>query len=362
MMQKNKLPLKGLKILDLTRLLPGPVATMHLADMGAKVIKIEDKNQGDYSRSMSHVRNQISLLYLTVNKNKKVLRLNLKEKKDYKKFLHLIKEVDVLIESFRPGVMKKLHLDWNVLKNHNEKLVMCSISGFGQNGPLSSLAGHDINYLGLSGMLSQNSGSDGKPVLPNLQIADLLGGALSAVQGILAGVFSVKMGNKGCFVDISMTDSVFAHNIMPLLSINFFGKSSNPARDFLTGGLPCYNIYKTRDKKFMALGALELKFWRNFCLILNRKDLIKKHWTLGQKIGGTQAMKVKAELEEVFSTKSREYWTNEFLEKDCCVTPILTAEEAISHYHFVEGKKIFTENHKTEGKYWKVKTPFVFKN
>ncbi len=235
-------PLSGITILDLTRLLPGPMATMHLADMGATVIKIEDKGVGDYARTMSHVRHELSQLFIAVNRGKEIIRLDLKDPQDHARFLSMVDTADAVVESFRPGVMTRLGLGWETLKTRNPKLVMCAITGYGQSGPLALAAGHDINYVGYAGMLAQNTDDEGRPVLPNLQIGDLLGGAQSAVQGLLAALLAVKMGGSGRFIDVAMTDAVFAHNLMPLLAYNFYGKTAAPARDFLTGGVPCYNI------------------------------------------------------------------------------------------------------------------------
>ena len=353
-------PLAGITVLDLTRLLPGPMATMHLADMGATVIKIEDKGAGDYARTMSHVRNELSQLFIAVNRGKKFIQLDLKDPNDRTDFLDLVMQADVVIESFRPGVMKKLGLDWEVLRTHNPKLVMCAISGYGQTGPLSQAAGHDINYLGYAGVLAQNTDAAGRPVLPNLQIADLLGGTQSALQGLLAALVAVKMGGAGRYVDVAMTDAAFAHHLMPLLAVNYYGHSAKPAHDFLTGGVPCYNIYRTKDERYMAVGALELKFWESCCDVLLRPDLKNHHWSLGQVIGGKEAMAVKAALDEIFSQATQAEWIQRFAAVDCCVSPVLQTEEAISHPHFVARKMISCEQHATEGDYYKTQASVKF--
>ncbi len=353
-------PLSGITVLDLTRLLPGPVATMHLADMGATVIKIEDKGVGDYARTMSHVRHELSQLFIAVNRGKQVLNLDLKHPEDHARFLHLVDTADVVIESFRPGVMDRLGLGWEVLKARNPKLVMCAISGYGQTGPMALAAGHDINYVGYAGMLAQNTDDEGRPVLPDLQIGDLLGGSQSAVQGILAALLAVKMGGPGRFVDISMTDAVFAHNIMPLLAFNYYGKTAAPARDFLTGGVPCYNVYRTKDHRYMAVGALELKFWEACCDVIGRQDLKTRHWSLGQDIGGDDAMQVKSELEAIFATRTQQEWNQAFETADCCVTPVLSTEEAIHHPQFIARRLSSTAMHPTEGDYVKTRPSVLF--
>ena len=355
-------PLAGITILDLTRLLPGPMATMHLADMGATVIKIEDKGAGDYARTMSHVRHELSQLFIAVNRGKSLLQLDLKDPADHAQFLQMVETADVVIEGFRPGVMDRLGLGWDVLKQKNPRLVMCAISGYGQDGPLALQAGHDINYIAYAGMLAQNCDDDGRPVLPNLQIGDLLGGAQSALQGLLAALLGARISGHGRFVDVAMTDGVFAHNIMPLLAVNQTGKTAEPGRDFLTGGLPCYNVYRTSDARYMAVGALELKFWQSCCDYLQRPDLKQQHWSLGQAIGGDDAMAIKAELDAIFAQRTLQEWTTVFAESDCCVTPILSTEEVIRHPHFIARQMAQQATHPTEGDYWKTGCPIKFKD
>jgi crotonobetainyl-CoA:carnitine CoA-transferase CaiB-like acyl-CoA transferase len=354
------LPLQGIRVLDLTRLLPGPACTMHLADMGAEVIKIEDPGPGDYARHMGAVRKEVSLFFLAVNRGKQFLRLDLKDAAQRDSFLGMVAGADVVVESFRPGVMDKLGLGWEVLRARNPKLVMCSISGYGQTGPFAQLAGHDINYIGYAGMLEQNAGPDGTPAIPNLQIGDLLGGTLSAVQGILAALLSAKMTGRGRHVDVSMTDAVFAHNIMPMAAVNHNGHPAAPARDLLTGGVPCYNVYRTSDARFMAVGALELKFWESCCDVLERPDLKKRHWACGQQVDGDDARAVKAELEAIFAQHPLSYWTEKFAAADCCVTPILRADEALHHPLFAARKMASKESHPTEGDYWHISPSVKF--
>ncbi len=344
-------PLAGITILDLTRLLPGPMATLHLADMGATVIKIEDKGAGDYARTMSHVKNELSQLFIAVNRGKQFRRLDLKDAHDRGEFLALVETADAVVESFRPGVMARLGLGWETLKTRNPKLVMCAITGYGQTGPMALAAGHDINYVGYAGMLAQTTDDSGRPALPNLQVGDLLGGAQAAVQGILAALLAVKMGGSGRFVDVSMTDAVFAHNLMPLLALNHYGHSAPPARDFLTGGVPCYGVYRCSDGRYMAVGALELKFWESCCDVLGRPDLKTRHWSLGQVIGGADALAVRAELDAIFATRSRDEWTALFEPADCCVTPVLSTEEAAVHPQLLARQMVRTASHPTEGSY-----------
>ncbi len=344
-------PLDGIRILDLTRLLPGPMASMHLADMGAEVIKIEAPGGGDYARTMGPVKVEVSQFFMAINRGKQFLELDLKDAADRERFLALVDGADVVIEGFRPGVMARLGLGWDALKRRKPALVMCAISGYGQAGPFAQRAGHDINYIGYAGMLEQSSGSDGTPALANLQVGDLLGGAQSAVQGILAALVGVKMGGPGRFVDVSMTDAVFAHNLMPAVAVNNTGRPAPPGRDLLTGGVPCYNVYRTSDGRFMAVGALELKFWESCCDVLGRPDLKQHHWECGQEVGAADAMAVKAELDAIFVQHPLAHWIQLFDPVDCCVTPILRMDEAMRHPLFVERHMVQARQHPTEGAY-----------
>ncbi len=354
------LPLKGIRILDLTRLLPGPAASMHLADMGAKVIKIEDPGIGDYARGIGPVRHEVSLFFAAVNRGKQFLRLDLKNADERERFLGMVEQADVVMESFRPGVMDKLGLGWATLKARNSSLVMCSISGYGQDGPLAHMAGHDINYAGYAGMLEQNAVADSMPALPNLQIGDLLGGAQSALQGILAALVGAKLNGCGRHVDVAMTDCVFAHNIMPLVAINQTGRPAAPGLDLLTGGVPCYNLYRTSDGRHMAVGALEYKFWEICCAVLERPDLIERHWSRGQKIGGTEALVIKAELDKLFAAHDLAWWTSKFAAADCCVTPVLRMDEALIHPHFQARRMAAKTHHQTEGEMWQIAPSIKF--
>lgn len=356
----TELPLSGIRVLDLTRLLPGPVATMHLADMGAEVTKIEDPGPGDYARAMGPVRNEVSQFFVAVNRGKRMMRLDLKDAAHREQLLAMVETADVLVESFRPGVMDKLGLGWDVLRARNPKLVMCAISGYGQDGPYAMLAGHDINYIGYAGMLDQNAGPDGRPALPNLQVGDLLGGAQTALQGILAALVAVKMGGMGRFVDVSMTDAVFANNIMPLVAVNNGGDAA-PGRDLLTGGVPCYNVYRTSDGRYMAVGALELKFWQGCCDVLQRPDLKARHWQLGQHVGGADALAVQAELDAIFAQRTLAQWTEAFAGSDCCVSPILRTSEALAHPLFQARGMAARALHESEGEYWAAAGPLKFK-
>ncbi len=265
------------------------MATLHLADMGADVVKIEDTGAGDYAREIGPMHEGTAVFFRLVNRNKRGMRLDLKNPKGREVFLRLSKKADVVVEGFRPGVMKKLALDYEAVAKINPRIVYCSISGYGQDGPYAQRAGHDINYIGCAGVGDQ-IGTAEAPVVPNFQIADLLGGALTPVMGILAALIDAR------------------------------------GTGMLDGGLPCYNIYRTRDGRWMAVGALERKFWETLCDILGCADLKGKHI-----VHGEEARPVKERLAAAFASRTQHEWSEIFARADCCVSPILSVDEALEN-------------------------------
>jgi crotonobetainyl-CoA:carnitine CoA-transferase CaiB-like acyl-CoA transferase len=270
-------PLHGIKVLDLTRLLPGPLATLHLADMGADVIKIKDTGVGDYARTLGASSKSHAWLFLLVNRNKRALRLDLKQAAGREVFLELARQADVIVDSFRPGVVDKLGIDYETVRTGNPRLVYCAITGYGQTGPYRDRAGHDLNYCGYAGISDQIGVAGGAPAIPNVQIGDLLGGSLSAAMGILAALVDAQRSGQGRYVDVAMTDCALAHAIFPLISQLTYGHTLLRGQDFLTGALPCYSIYETADSRYIAVGALEEKFWTLCCQTLGRPDLARYH-------------------------------------------------------------------------------------
>lgn len=312
-------PLAGIRVLDLTRLLPGPVATLHLADLGAEVIKIEDPQIGDYARTLGTGSGEDSAYFRMINRNKQGMVLDLKKPDGVEVFLRLAATADVIVESFRPGVVDKLGIGYQAVRALNPKVTYCSISGYGQDGPYKDLAGHDINYLGYAGVLEQIGLEGSQPAIPNFQIADLLGGALTGVMGILAAVVEAQRTGQGRYVDVSMTDSVLAHTYFAMLRLNDAGHSAPRGGDLLSGGLPCYATYRCADGKYMAVGALEGKFWKICCTTLERPEWVARQWDAS----------LRSDMAALFATRSRDDWAKRFLPTDCCVTPILSPEEAL---------------------------------
>ncbi len=312
-------PLAGIRVLDLTRLLPGPVATLHLADLGAEVIKIEDPQVGDYARTLGTGQGDDSAYFRMINRNKQGLVLDLKKPEAVAVFLRLAQAADVIVESFRPGVVDKLGIGYAAVQAINPRIAYCSISGYGQTGPYRDLAGHDINYLGYAGVLEQIGTEGSAPAIPNFQIADLLGGALTAAMGILAAVVEAQRTGQGRYIDVSMTDSVLAHTYFAMLRLNDAGHSAPRGGDLLAGGLPCYATYRCADGKYMAVGALEGKFWQVCCQVLERPEWVARQWDAG----------LRGEMAALFATRSRDDWAARFATADCCVTPVLSPEEAL---------------------------------
>lgn len=321
------LPLNGVRILDLSRLLPGAYASQMLADFGADVIKIEEPGSGDYARLMPpHGPGGKSLYFLATNRNKRSVTLNLKHPQGREIFLRMVRQADVVLESFRPGVMERLGLDYERLKEINPGLVYCAISGYGQDGPYQQRAGHDLNYAGYAGLLHYNRGPHGEPVMPPTQLGDLAGGSFMAVIGILTALMGRTQSGEGRMVDVSMTEGVMA--LLPLLSTYYLstGKAPLPGHSSLDGGLPCYNIYETKEGKHITLAALEPKFWHTFCTRIGHLELLPFHTPVGP---GEREQAISM-LRAIFKTKTRDEWLSELAEIDACVGPVHTLEEAFN--------------------------------
>ena len=311
-------PLDGVRVLDLSRLLPGPVCTLHLADLGADVVKVEDTGRrrlraraGPRSdRRRTRPPDAPSAFFRMVNRNKRSLALDLKASAGRDAFLRLAQRADVIVESFRPGVVDRLGVGYAAVAALNPRIVYCSITGYGQTGPYRDRAGHDINYLGYAGVLDQTGVSGGPPALSNLQVADLLGGAMNASTGILAALFGASRTGNGTHVDIAMTDGSLAHNIFALHAIETLGHAQARGDDLLTGGVPCYGVYATQDGRHLAVGALEGKFWRALCEALDRPDLVA-----GQLATGRAGAAVRQQLAAIFAQQTQAHWIERLAER-----------------------------------------------
>jgi crotonobetainyl-CoA:carnitine CoA-transferase CaiB-like acyl-CoA transferase len=328
--------LAGLVVLDMTRLLPGPAATMHLADLGADVIKVEDTGAGDYMRAFPPaVRNAagkaVNPSFEATNRGKRSIAIDLKSPQGREVLLRLARRADALIEGFRPGVLDRLGLGWEALHAVNPKLVVCSLSGYGQTGPLALRAGHDVNYIAMTGVLDQNR-VNGEPAIPNLQMGDLLGGTLAALGMLLAALLSAQRTGQGRYLDVAMTDGLLAHHFFPLAELDA-GGVPRAERSLLTGGVACYRIYRTADDRHLAVGALEHKFWQAFCTAAGLPELVERHWAYGEAPGSDAARDTIDRVAERVRCKTLAEWGAVFDQVDCCATPVLTPAEALAHPH-----------------------------
>lgn len=316
------LPLEGLRVLDFTRLLPGPLGSMLLADFGAEVIKVEEPKGGDPGRKTAPLKDGVSLRHLMINRGKKSLTLNLKHQDGQKVLKRLIESTDILLEGFRPGVMVRLGADYATLSQINPKLIYASLTGFGQKGPLANTAGHDINYLGYGGVLAVSGKTE--PTLPGVQIADVGGGLLTLV-GILTALLERARTGKGRYLDVSLFDASLLF-LLPILA-EALGLEGKPklAQMRLNGKWACYGVYPTQDGRFVTLGALESKFWERFCTLVHRPDWIPLHDDEPSQEG------LKKGLRGLFSTKPQKAWLDLFNGEDVCVGPVLEPEQTIAH-------------------------------
>ena len=328
-------PLAPLRVLDLSRLLPGPMACRHLADLGAQVLKVEPPLPGrpglpgDDAAYMGPGEDGVSHFYRVVNHGKRRLVLDLKQPEQLATLRALVAEAHAVVEGFRPGVMDRLGLGYEALQAINPAIVLTSISGYGQEGPLRLAAGHDLNYLSLAGVVDQTRTPDGRPVFSHLQIADQLGGAQTAAIGTLAAVLGAQWTGQGRWVDVSMTDAVRQHQVILGTDALADGESPAPGASLLNGGVPCYNLYRCADNRWLAVGALELKFWQGVCAVVGRDDWAARHWSLGEAPGSEAARGLIDELGALIGSRPLAVWVERFAGADCCVTPVLGAHEAL---------------------------------
>jgi crotonobetainyl-CoA:carnitine CoA-transferase CaiB-like acyl-CoA transferase len=350
-------PLEGIRILDLTRLLPGPYGTMLLGDLGAEVIKIEEPEQGDYARWYPPHINRVGSRHLLLNRSKKSLTLNLKKPEGRSILLKMVERgADALIEQFRPGVMDRLGVGYKELEKANSRLIYCSLTGFGQDGPYRDLAGHDINYIGIGGILGLTGLKGGPPAIPGIQIADLVAGGLYSVIGILAALAARQKTGRGQFVDISMLDGVVS--LIPDAAALFFAEGESPrmGERRLTGGLPQYQTYRAKDGKYLAVGALEDKFWANLSRALGKAE-----WAhLAPKEGEPRTQEIREEMTRIFLTKTREEWLDLLMKEDTCVTAVHSLEETFSDPQVLHRKMLVEVPHPKAGRTKQIGVPIKF--
>ncbi len=341
----GKSALQGLRVIDLTRLLPGGFCTQILADLGADVLKIEEPGRGDYNRSFEPLAKEESGSFLLLNRNKKSMTLNLKSDQGKEIFLALVENADIVVEGFRPGVMDRLGLQYSVLKERNPKLIYCAISGFGQDGPYRLKSGHDLNYMALAGVLPLFGRKGEDPIVPGLSIADVGGGSMPAITGILAAVIARFRSGKGQSIDISMTDGA-----MSWLSYHgadyLFGnvEPKGGERPFI-GQAPSYNVYRCADGKHVALGIIEKHFWERFCDAVELEDLKAEQWP-----EGARADLQFERLSKLFATMERDEWVERLEDVDIPFSAVLNVGEAFADEHSVHRKMLMSVDHPVEGK------------
>lgn len=327
-------PLAGLKVLDLSRLLPGPFATMVLAQLGAQVDKIEDPSGGDYLRLMPPQVGGMNAVFHALNRGKRSVVLDLKRPEARAALLRLAVGYDVLVESFRPGVLDRLGLGYDQLREKNPRLVYCAITGYGQTGPLAQRAGHDLDYLARAGVLGLTGPEGGPPQVPGVQVADVGGGALFAVAGILAALTARAVSGEGRFVDVSMCEGALTFGLLGLMS-RYGGMGKLAGADVLGGGIAAYNTYRTKDGKAVALAALEPKFWGAFC------SGVGLPFDLQALAPGPHQPACKRKVAELIGARTRDEWASFAAGHDCCLEPVLEPDELPGDAQHA-ARKVFT--------------------
>ncbi len=325
------MPLTGIRLLDLTRLLPGAYCTLLLADMGADVIKVEEPKTGDYMRWTPPLVEGQSALFNAINRNKRSVTLNLQADAGRELLLRLVEGADVLVEGNRPGVMQRLGVGWDVLHSRNPRLVMCSITGYGQDGPYASRAGHDLNYMATAGGLGLNGERDGPPLPLAVQVADIGGGGLQPAVAILGALLGVQRGGEGRWVDASMTDGAVSWLALAFAARDA-GETVTRGYQRLAGRYACYRVYACKEGGYYSVAALEPKFWKALCDALERPDLVELQYS--------EDRAAQAALEEIFASQTRRDWQQRLATLDACCEPVLEIDE-VRHHPQVTARQLF---------------------
>lgn len=304
--------LEGVKVLDLSRLLPGPFCSMVLADHGADVISVEDKKfQAD------------GLFFNNVNRNKRHMSLDLKKREGLEIFFKLAESSDVILEGFRPGVVKRLGVDYESIKKVNPKVIYCSITGYGQDGPMSDMVGHDVNYLSTAGVLDLIGTPDTPPSIPGAQFADIAGGSMNAVIGILLALYSRKVTGQGQYIDISMTDGMIPFTTLPLY-FKDLGMNQKKSESMFSHRYACYNTYETKDGRYLSIGAVEFRFWKKLCDYLGVPEYAKLQYDEERKD------EVIEKLRDIFISKSIDEWDLELKDQEFCYAKVVDLDEMMN--------------------------------
>lgn len=349
-------PLAGVKVIDFTRLLPGPLATMFLADLGADVIKVEDPDSPDYVRDFEPRKNGMSMFYLALNRSKRSLAVNYLSPAGKQLIYDLVKQADVLIEQFRPGVMHEIGFGYETLKAINPKLIYVSVTGYGQQSPMAMAAGHDLNYIAIGGALGITGTPQGGPVIPGFQLADIAGGSYMAMNAVLAALYQRERTGKGEWVDVAMTDAVLPFTTLQYAYYQGTGSVAAPGTFQLSGALANYNVYSCADGKYIALGSLEPKFWNGFCKKVGKEDWMDRFLKTGAELE-----QLKQEVQALFTSKSRAAWLAFFEGSDICITAV-NALSDLENDPYVQQRNLLVDNeHPAVGKYKTINQPLKFK-
>ena len=349
---RANMPLAGVTVIDLGQIYQGPYATLLMAKAGAHVIKVEPL-KGEPARLRAAVGMSATVPFAMLNSNKDGVSLDLKNRQGVALLKRMVAKADVLLENFAPGVMDKLGVGWDVLSKEHPGLIMCSISGFGATGPDRLKAGHDLNYIARSGVLAYGGARDGAPAMPGVQIADIGGGSLFALVGVLAALHERQRTGVGRFVDISMTEGSMAFLHMHLASRLLMGTESGPlarGAEALNGGYACYGLYRTQDDRWIAVGSLEPKFFSGLCAVIERPDLMAGGYDTAE-----EGAKTRRELETIFASKPQAHWVALFRQHDLCVEPVNEGDDVLSDPQLV-ARGMFVKS----GDVMHVKTPLHF--
>ncbi|MCP3926623.1 MAG: CoA transferase [Desulfobacterales bacterium] len=324
----SKGALDGVKVLDLSRLLPGPFCSMVLADHGADVTSVEDKKfQSD------------GLFFNDVNRNKRHMSLDLKKEKGMEIFYKLAKDTDVILEGFRPGVVKRLGVDYESIKKINPNVIYCSITGYGQDGPMRDIVGHDVNYMSTAGVLDLVGSRDQPPTIPGVQLADIAGGSMNAVIGILMALYSRSVTGKGQYIDISMTDGMIPFMTLPLY-FSSLGMEQKKSDTIFSHRYAFYNTYETKDGKHFSIGAVEFRFWKQLCDYLEVPEYANLQYDENRKDEIIRA------LQNIFLTKTIDEWDAELKDKEFCYSRVLNLDEMMNSNMAIEREMVVEQKQK----------------
>lgn len=325
-------PLEGVKILDFTRLLPGPLGTHLLSQMGAGVTKVESPKRMDYTRYNNPKIGEDSSLFHTVNFSKELLLVDYQSEEGYAEIVEKIKKTDVIVEQFRPGAMQSFKLDFETVKTINPNIVYVSVTGFGQTGAYSEKAGHDINFIATVGLLDMNRDANGKPIIPGFQIGDIAGSYL-VMNACTTGLLAQRLQQKAQFIDVSLTDAAMPFNAVSFGMLQ--GGSNYHDIPVLSGAFVNYDVYECADGKWMAMGAFELKFWNRFCEIVEREN-----WKTDTLTNLHRDVFDKQSIIDLFKSKPRSYWVSLTKDEDICISPVLELAEVSKDQHIKDRELI----------------------